>query len=144
MTAVAEDAICSTRIMENFKGEVIKSATFSSPIRLVGFDKMPRIGSEFKSFLKKSEAEEYAKEWKEGQTEEQFMYSTRKKGFGPLKKKWWNLPPDVKGPIMKELEDRFGLLFDKLKVGNTKEIVSRTVKPMNVKKEIPELLGKEL
>ncbi|HEY4502961.1 MAG TPA: translation initiation factor IF-2 [Candidatus Paceibacterota bacterium] len=64
MTAVAEDAICSTRIMENFKGEVIKSATFSSPIRLVGFDKMPRIGSEFKSFLKKSEAEEYAKEWK--------------------------------------------------------------------------------
>ena len=41
---------------------------------------------------------------------------------------------------MKELEDRFGLLFDKLKVGNTKEIVSRTVKPVNVKKEIPESL----
>ena len=100
--------------------------------------------SEFRNEIYQFIKTEYAKEWKEGQTEEQFMYSTRKKGFGPLKKKWWNLPSGVKGPIMKELEDRFGLLFDKLKVGNTKEIVSRTVKPMNVKKEIPELLGKEL
>ena len=100
--------------------------------------------SEFKDEVYQFIKTEYAKEWKEGQTEEQFMYSTRKKGFGPLKKKWWDLPSDVKIPIMKELEDKFGLLFDKLKVGNTKEIVSRTVKPVNVKKEIPELLGKEL
>jgi len=100
--------------------------------------------SEFKeevyAFIKK----EYAKERKEGQTDEQFIYSTRKKGFGPLKKKWWDLPSGVKGPIMKELEDRFGLLFDKLKVGNTKEIVSRTVKPVVVKKEIPDSISKEL
>jgi len=87
---------------------------------------------------------EYAKEKKEGQTEEQFIYSTRKKGFGPLKKKWWDLPSDVKAPIMKELESKFGLLFDKLKVGNTKDIVSRTVKPVVVKKEIPESMQKEL
>jgi len=100
--------------------------------------------SEFKeevyAFIKK----EYAKERKEGQTDEQFIYSTRKKGFGPLKKKWWDLPSGVKEPIMKELEDRFGLLFDKLKVGNTREIVSRTVKPVVVKKEIPDSISKEL
>ena len=85
---------------------------------------------------------EFAKEKKEDQTEEQFIYSTRKKGFGTLKKKWWDLPEDVKGPIMKELEDKFGLLFDKLKVGNTLEIVRRTVKPIVVKKEIdPSVLG---
>lgn len=87
--------------------------------------------NEVYEFIKK----EYAKEWKEGQTEEQFIYSTRKKGFGPLKKRWWDLPADVKGPIMKELEDRFGLLFDKLKVSRTKEIVARTVKPVTVRKE---------
>lgn len=80
--------------------------------------------------------QEYAKEWKEGQTEEQFIYSTRKKGFGPLKKKWWELPGDVKGPIMKELEERFGLLFEKLKVLNTADVVNRCVKPMVVAKEI--------
>lgn len=86
--------------------------------------------------------QEYAKEWKEGQTEEQFIYSTRKKGFGPLKKKWWNLPVSVKEPIMRELEAKFGLLFEKLRVKNTTGIVNRTVKPTIVKKEINiDLLG---
>jgi fructose/tagatose bisphosphate aldolase len=80
--------------------------------------------------------QEFAKEWKEGQTEEQFIYSTRKKGFGPLKKKWWELPEDIKGPVMKELEDRFGLLFEKLKVVNTVDIVKKTVKPVVATKEI--------
>ena len=61
MTVAVEDAICSTRIMENFLGKIINEATFSSPIRLVGFDKMPAIGAEFKSFKKKHDAEEYAK-----------------------------------------------------------------------------------
>ncbi len=85
---------------------------------------------------------EYAKEKKENQTEEQFIYSTRKKGFGPIKKKWWDLPSEIKGPIMKELEDKFGLLFSELKVGNTVDIVRKTVKPVSVKKEInSSLLG---
>lgn len=60
-TVAVEDALCSTRIMENFLGKMINEATFSSPIRLVGFDKMPAIGAEFKSFNKKRDAEEYAK-----------------------------------------------------------------------------------
>lgn len=86
--------------------------------------------------------QEYAKEWKEGQTEEQFIYSTRKKGFGPLKKKWWDLPSNIKEPVMKELADKFELLFNKLKVTNTTDIVRRTVKPVVVKKEINiDLLG---
>ena len=80
--------------------------------------------------------QEYAKEKKEGQTEEQFIYSTRKKGFGPVKKKWWDLPASVKGPIMKELSDKFALLFTKLKVAGTTEIVKKTVKPVIIGKEI--------
>ncbi|MGD8352494.1 MAG: class II fructose-bisphosphate aldolase, partial [Nitrospirota bacterium] len=79
--------------------------------------------NEVYDFIKK----EFSKEWKEGQTEEQFLYKTRKKGFGPLKKKWWDLPGDVKEPIMNELSDKFGLLFDRLKVGNTEEIVEKTI-----------------
>ncbi len=80
--------------------------------------------------------QEYAKERKEGQTEEQFIYSTRKKGFGPLKKKWWDLPSKVKEPIMEELEAKFGLLFEKLRVANTTGIVKKTVKPVIIKKEV--------
>ncbi|GAB6183357.1 class II fructose-bisphosphate aldolase [Thermodesulfovibrio hydrogeniphilus] len=76
--------------------------------------------------------EQFKTEWKEGQTEEQFIYSTRKKGFGPFKKEWWNLPKDIKEPIMAELEQKFELLFAKLKVFNTAEIVQKTVVPVKV------------
>ncbi len=85
---------------------------------------------------------EYAKERKEGQTEEQFIYSTRKKAFGPMKKKWWDLPAGVKDPIMKELEKKFGLYFDQLKVAGAQNILKRTIKPLIVKKELnTDLLG---
>jgi hypothetical protein len=84
------------------------------------------------AFIKK----EYGKEWKEGQTEEQFIYSTRKKGFGPVKKQWWDLPADIRGPIMSEIEEKFGLLFSKLKVTDTDDIVKKTIRPAMVNKEI--------
>lgn len=63
MTVVVEDSICSTRMMENFLGKKIPDATFSSPIRLTGFDKAPQVGGEFKSFLKKDEALKYSQDW---------------------------------------------------------------------------------
>ncbi len=83
------------------------------------------------SFLK----EKYANEKKENQSDDQFIYSIRKKGFGPLKKKWWDLPSSIKNAIMAELEDKFALLFDKLNIVNTKEIVKKCVKPVTVKKD---------
>lgn len=58
--------------------------------------------------------------------------TVRKKGFGPFKKEWWSLPASVKEPIMKELEEKFELLFNKLKVFNTVDIVRKTVKPVKV------------
>lgn len=70
MTVAVEGSLCSTRIMENFKGEQIGDATFSSPVRIVGFDKMPRVGSQFRSFDKKTEAEKYAEEWQESKNRE--------------------------------------------------------------------------
>lgn len=80
--------------------------------------------------------QECAKERKEGQTDEQFFYSMRKKGFGTLKKKWWDLPENIKAPIMKELEEKFDLLFRELRVGNSKDIVNRTVKPVVIEKTV--------
>lgn len=92
--------------------------------------------ADFKAEVYEYLKQECAKERKEGQTDEQFFYSVRKKGFGPIKKKWWDLPASVKEPIMKELEAKFALLFEKLKVTNTTDIVKKTVKPVIVKKEI--------
>ena len=65
MTVVVENSLCSTRIIENFLGKTINEATFSSPIRIVGFDKMPRVGALFKTFKKKTEAEDSAENWNE-------------------------------------------------------------------------------
>lgn len=62
MTVAVGESLCSTRIIENFRGEIIEAATFSSPIRIVGFDKMPRVGAGFQAFQKKGEAEKYVKE----------------------------------------------------------------------------------
>ena len=61
-------AVVTTRIFENFLGKPIKEATFSSPIRLVGFESMPDIGSTFVSFKTKKEAENYIVEVKENKS----------------------------------------------------------------------------
>jgi hypothetical protein len=68
-----------------------------------------------------------ANEKKEGQTAEQFYYNTRKKAFGDFKKELWQLPAANKQAIMKELEDRFSLMFHKLNVLNTKKLVEKYV-----------------
>ncbi len=96
----------------------------------------PALPTAFKEEVYTYLRENCAKERKEGQTDEQFFYSTRKKGYGPLKKKWWDLPSDVKAPIMKELGDKFNLLFEKLKVVNSKALVDRTVKPVVIEKSV--------
>lgn len=51
--------IVPTRMLENFLGKPIKEATFSSPIKLIGFEKIPEVGDIFESFKTKKEAENY-------------------------------------------------------------------------------------
>ncbi|MDE2030883.1 MAG: translation initiation factor IF-2 [Patescibacteria group bacterium] len=62
------ESIVTTRILENFLGKPIKEASFSSPIRLVGFESMPEVGMVFQSFKTKKEAEEYVKKIKNEKT----------------------------------------------------------------------------
>jgi translation initiation factor IF-2 len=64
MFVATGEAIVNTRILENFLGKPIKEATFSSPIRLVGFESMPEVGNIFKAFNTKKEAENYVNEIK--------------------------------------------------------------------------------
>jgi fructose/tagatose bisphosphate aldolase len=96
----------------------------------------PSLPNAFREEVYEFVKKEFAGERKEGETEEQFIYSTRKKALGPLKKRWWDLPGDVKSRIMKELEERFALLFHKLKVVGTKKYVQENVKPLLIKHEI--------
>ncbi len=79
-------------------------------------------------------------EWKEKDTEEQFIYKTRKKGFGPFKLELWHLPTDVRDKICAELERQFAFLFDKLKVNGTRPILDQFIKPVDVPLKMPTAL----
>ena len=68
-------------------------------------------------------------EMKSGQTEEQFIYKTRKKALGPFKEMFWGLPDDVRQVIEKRLEEKFTDLFGKLNVYETQSTVNKFVKP---------------
>jgi fructose/tagatose bisphosphate aldolase len=69
-----------------------------------------------------------ANERKEGQTQEQFYYNTRKKAFGDFKKELWDLPEANLKAIMGELESRFSLMFHKLNVTNTEKLVQQYIR----------------
>ena len=59
MFVACGEAIVTTRILENFLGKPVREATFSSPVRFVGFESMPEVGNVFASFNSKKEAENY-------------------------------------------------------------------------------------
>src|SRR6058998_763055 len=46
-------------------------------------------------------------ERKPGETDEQFVYKTRKKAIGPFKQRMWDMGNDAKGPIIHDLEAKF-------------------------------------
>jgi translation initiation factor IF-2 len=54
----AGGSIAPVRVMEDFLGKRITEATFSSPIRLIGFDTLPKIGQQFQAYATKKEAEQ--------------------------------------------------------------------------------------
>jgi fructose/tagatose bisphosphate aldolase len=70
----------------------------------------------------------YSQERKTGETEEQFIYKTRKRIFGDFKKELWHLPAPNHRALMKELEERFSLIFRKLNVVNTTRLVKKYIK----------------
>jgi len=68
----------------------------------------------------------FASEKKETDTDEQFIYKTRKKGFGEFKSKFWELSNEIKTEIGSQLQKKVEHLFTQLKVEDTLEITKRT------------------
>lgn len=79
-------------------------------------------------YLRKS----YLSERKPDQTDEQFIYKTRKNAFGPFKMDMWTISDDKRNIIGNELEEKFRFLFKKLNVINTADIVNDIVKKVRV------------
>jgi len=84
--------------------------------------------NDFKEEIYTHLRKKFATEKKDGETDEQFIYKTRKKGFGEFKSEFWNLSKEIREGIGKELESKTDFLFDKLAVKNTRADVVKTVK----------------
>ncbi len=78
---VAGTSFTTTRIMENFLGENVPEIRAGKPVSLVGFDKLPEVGSEIVVFEKKRDAEDFIEEVKEApvQTKEQVSLNENEK-----------------------------------------------------------------
>lgn len=85
-------------------------------------------------------AEHNGDERKSGQTDAQFYYTTRKKGFGPFKRELWDLPDETRAQLMSELSRSFDLIMNRLGVADKADLVDRYVKPVEVKIPAPATL----
>ncbi len=85
-----------------------------------------------------------ANEKKDGETEEQFFYKTRKKALGAFKKDIMSLPQGTRDAIAAEIEARFEFLFKQLKAVDNREVVDKFIALKRVivrkRKEGPEIV----
>jgi len=66
-----------------------------------------------------------ADERKDGMTDSQFVYTTRKKAIGPFKRQLWSLA--TKGEILASQATKLAFLFDQLRVTGTAELLARYI-----------------
>jgi fructose/tagatose bisphosphate aldolase len=70
-------------------------------------------------------------EAKQGETEEQFFYKTRKRALGPFKKEIMSLPEKTRSAIADEIEGKFDFLFRQLGAVGKKNLVKKYVRREN-------------
>ena len=79
-----------------------------------------------------------ADERKPDETEQQFIYKTRKKTIGPFKRELWDLP--TKDAILADQKEKIAFLYRELGVDGSRSMVDRYVEPVRVSRPLPEAL----
>ncbi|MBN1862394.1 MAG: class II fructose-bisphosphate aldolase [Dehalococcoidales bacterium] len=87
----------------------------------------PHFPEELKDRIYAGLSAKYADQRKPEDTEEQFIYRTRKRAFGDFKSELWNLPEENLRPIGERLESSFAAIFQELNVVKTVDLVARFV-----------------
>jgi fructose/tagatose bisphosphate aldolase len=80
--------------------------------------------------------ENAADERKPDQTDEQFVYTTRKKAIGPFKRELWDL--STKDEILAAQRRKIAFLFTELGVNNSREMVDRYIEPVEQRRPVPD------
>ena len=94
----------------------------------------PRFPADLRERVYAHIKEAHANQWKEGQTEEQFIYKNRKRGLGTFKREFWELPQDVRAEIGVALEEQFSFLFEQLGVPASAAMVAAHVQAPEIHK----------
>lgn len=98
------------------------------------FDYLPkRMVDEAYAYLR----EHHKDEWKPGKTDEQSLYSARKRAIGPFKASWWGLDASKQAEIGEVLQEQFEFLFDQLNVKGTRDVVSSVTTRVRIGKPRP-------
>jgi fructose/tagatose bisphosphate aldolase len=77
-------------------------------------------------------------ERKGDQTDEQFVYTTRKKAIGPFKRQLWDL--ESKDEILAAQRRKISFLYTELGVNGSMGMVDRYIRPVPVHRELPNAL----
>jgi fructose/tagatose bisphosphate aldolase len=77
-------------------------------------------------------------ERKDDQTDQQFVYTTRKKAIGPFKRELWDL--DAKEDILAAQRRKVAFLYTELGVNGSMEMVDRYIRPVEIHRSLPEAL----
>jgi hypothetical protein len=79
--------------------------------------------------------ENAADERKPEQTDQQFVYTTRKKAIGPFKRELWDL--EAKDEILAAQRRKFSFLFTELGVNGSREMVAAYIRPVELHRPMP-------
>jgi fructose/tagatose bisphosphate aldolase len=82
--------------------------------------------------------ENAADERKPGQTDQQFVYTTRKKAIGPFKRELWDLP--TKDEILAAQRRKISFLYTELGVNGSRGMVDRYIRPVPQRTAPPDSL----
>ena len=98
----------------------------------------PKLPADIRDGYKRWVIENCASERKAGDSEQQFIYKSRKKAIGPFKRQMWEMPRATLDAISADLEKTFGFLFDRLNIGGTADVVARYVKAPVLRHSAPQ------
>jgi fructose-bisphosphate aldolase, class II len=79
-----------------------------------------------------------ADERKADQTDQQFVYTTRKKAIGPFKRQLWEL--STKDEILAAQRRKISFLFTELGVNGSRDMIAAYIRPVEVHRPLPDAL----
>ncbi len=125
----AEANACEVHLATGFQNMIFESNALPSDLREAAYN-----------WLNANRAHER----KEGETDAQFIYKTRKRAFGPFKRHFWTMEEDRLDAICGELEERFVQMFELLGVANTRAEVHAATTLAEIHRQQPSALEEVL